>query len=96
MTNGPVEAGFTVYADFPSYKSGMFCICLQLLLNIPVTENMKQNGEADIKAVYYSNPFPTRPAKIAPFIISLYPINDRQFYLSTRGEPLGRKGLSKD
>ena len=57
---------------------------------------MKQNGEADIKAVYYSNPFPTRPAKIAPFIISLYPINDRQFYLSTRGEPLGRKGLSKD
>ena len=22
MKNGPVEAGFTVYADFPSYKSG--------------------------------------------------------------------------
>ena len=22
MTNGPVEAAFTVYADFPSYKSG--------------------------------------------------------------------------
>lgn len=56
MTNGPVEAGFTVYADFPSYKSGMFCICLQLLLNIPVTENMKQNGEADIN-VYI--PFPS-------------------------------------
>jgi len=24
MTNGPVEADFTVYADFPSYKSGLF------------------------------------------------------------------------
>ena len=23
MTNGPVEAAFTVYSDFPSYKSGM-------------------------------------------------------------------------
>ena len=22
MTNGPVEAAFTVYADFPTYKSG--------------------------------------------------------------------------
>ena len=22
MTNGPVEAAFTVYADFPNYKSG--------------------------------------------------------------------------
>ena len=22
MTNGPVEGAFTVYADFPSYKSG--------------------------------------------------------------------------
>ena len=22
MTNGPVEAAFTVYADFPSYKKG--------------------------------------------------------------------------
>ena len=24
MTNGPVEAGFTVYADFPTYKSGVY------------------------------------------------------------------------
>lgn len=24
MTNGPVEASFTVYADFPSYKSGVY------------------------------------------------------------------------
>ena len=24
MTNGPVEGGFTVYADFPSYKSGVY------------------------------------------------------------------------
>ena len=24
MTNGPVEAAFTVYADFPHYKSGTF------------------------------------------------------------------------
>ncbi|KAI1286142.1 Cathepsin B [Halotydeus destructor] len=24
MTNGPVEADFTVYADFPSYKSGVY------------------------------------------------------------------------
>lgn len=24
MTNGPVEAAFTVYADFPSYKSGVY------------------------------------------------------------------------
>ena len=23
MTNGPVEAAFTVYADFPNYKSGI-------------------------------------------------------------------------
>ena len=23
MTNGPVEAAFSVYSDFPSYKSGM-------------------------------------------------------------------------
>jgi len=22
MTNGPVEGAFTVYSDFPSYKSG--------------------------------------------------------------------------
>jgi len=22
MTNGPVEGAFTVYADFPTYKSG--------------------------------------------------------------------------
>lgn len=24
MTNGPVEGAFTVYADFPSYKSGKY------------------------------------------------------------------------
>ena len=24
--NGPVEAAFTVYADFPSYKSGNRCV----------------------------------------------------------------------
>ena len=24
MTNGPVEGSFTVYADFPSYKSGEY------------------------------------------------------------------------
>jgi len=24
MTNGPVEAGFTVYSDFPNYKSGVY------------------------------------------------------------------------
>lgn len=24
MTNGPVEAAFTVYGDFPSYKSGVY------------------------------------------------------------------------
>lgn len=24
MTNGPVEGAFTVYADFPSYKSGVY------------------------------------------------------------------------
>ena len=24
MTNGPVEAGFTVYEDFPLYKSGVY------------------------------------------------------------------------
>ena len=24
MTNGPVEAAFTVYADFPSYKNGVY------------------------------------------------------------------------
>ena len=24
MTNGPVEATFKVYADFPSYKSGVY------------------------------------------------------------------------
>jgi len=24
MKNGPVEADFTVYADFPSYKSGVY------------------------------------------------------------------------
>jgi cathepsin B len=24
MTNGPVEAAFTVYDDFPSYKSGVY------------------------------------------------------------------------
>lgn len=27
MTNGPVEAAFTVYADLLNYKSGKFCIC---------------------------------------------------------------------
>ena len=27
MTNGPVEGAFTVYSDFPSYKSGE---CFQL------------------------------------------------------------------
>ena len=26
MTYGPVEGAFTVYADFPSYKSGKRCI----------------------------------------------------------------------
>ena len=26
MTYGPVEGAFTVYADFPSYKSGKLCI----------------------------------------------------------------------
>lgn len=26
MKNGPVEAAFTVYADFPSYKSGRFTL----------------------------------------------------------------------
>lgn len=26
MTNGPVEGAFTVYSDFPNYKSGnLFC-----------------------------------------------------------------------
>ena len=24
ITNGPVEAAFTVYSDFPSYKSGVY------------------------------------------------------------------------
>ncbi len=24
MKNGPVESSFTVYADFPSYKSGVY------------------------------------------------------------------------
>ena len=24
QTNGPVEAAFTVYADFPNYKSGVY------------------------------------------------------------------------
>lgn len=24
MTHGPVEAAFTVYADFPTYKSGVY------------------------------------------------------------------------
>lgn len=24
MTNGPVEAAFTVYSDFPNYKSGVY------------------------------------------------------------------------
>jgi cathepsin B len=24
MTNGPVEGAFTVYADFPSYKNGVY------------------------------------------------------------------------
>lgn len=24
MTNGPVEVAFTVYADFPTYKSGVY------------------------------------------------------------------------
>jgi len=24
MTNGPVEGAFTVYGDFPSYKSGVY------------------------------------------------------------------------
>ena len=24
MTNGPVEAAFTVFADFPNYKSGVY------------------------------------------------------------------------
>jgi len=24
MTHGPVEASFTVYADFPTYKSGVY------------------------------------------------------------------------
>ena len=24
MTNGPIEATFTVYADFPHYKSGVY------------------------------------------------------------------------
>ena len=29
ITNGPVEAAFTVYADFPNYKSGdFFCAIL--------------------------------------------------------------------
>ena len=27
--NGPVEAAFTVYSDFPSYKSGMVLYCLR-------------------------------------------------------------------
>ena len=25
MTNGPVEAAFSVYADFPTYRSGLCC-----------------------------------------------------------------------
>lgn len=36
MTNGPVEAAFTVYADFPSYKSGNF-----LTVNDDVLVNLK-------------------------------------------------------
>ena len=30
MTNGPVEGAFTVYADFPSYKSGKYSSVRQL------------------------------------------------------------------
>ena len=36
MTNGPVEGAFTVYSDFPNYKSGnMFCF-LQSLEGYPI------------------------------------------------------------
>ena len=36
MTNGPVERAFTVYSDFPNYKSGnMFCF-LQSLEGYPI------------------------------------------------------------
>ncbi len=31
MTNGPVEAAFTVYADFPSYKSGLYMLYMLYL-----------------------------------------------------------------
>ena len=34
MKNGPVEAAFTVYADFPSYKSGMATSFLHFKLNL--------------------------------------------------------------
>ena len=31
MKHGPVEAAFTVYADFPSYKSGIVCFAIVCL-----------------------------------------------------------------
>lgn len=35
MKNGPVEADFTVYADFPTYKSGIYLILfIELILTI--------------------------------------------------------------
>lgn len=34
MTNGPVEGAFTVYADFPSYKSGKLSTYMRTSLAI--------------------------------------------------------------
>lgn len=36
MTNGPVEGAFTVYSDFPNYKSGNMCCFLQSLEGYPI------------------------------------------------------------
>ena len=50
--NGPVEAAFTVYADFPSYRSGN--ILLSLLLKNTV---LKRWGRGYLNG--YSTPFPS-------------------------------------
>ena len=34
MTNGPVETAFTVYADFPTYKSGLLRLCVHRLHDV--------------------------------------------------------------
>ena len=40
MTNGPVEAAFTVYADFPTYKSGKQSKHIQNLGTFPLHKMM--------------------------------------------------------